>query len=257
MILALDIGNSNIKIGVFQNDELLFSWRLAARSDKTADEYGIVLTDLLEHSGITPNDIEGIIMSSVIPNLNYTLEHMCSYYFHKKPIVIGPGVKNGINIKYENPKEVGSDRIINAVAAYNTYGGPSIVIDFGTATTFTVINENADFLGGAIALGIKVSMDALVSNTAKLPKIELVEPSSVIGKTTVQNMQSGLIYGTIGQVKYIIEKIKEELNAPAKVIATGGLSELVANEGIIDTIDRTLSLRGLNIIYNLNKKENR
>lgn len=257
MILALDIGNSNIKIGVFQNDELLFSWRLAARSDKTADEYGIVLTDLLEHSGITPNDIEGIIMSSVIPNLNYTLEHMCSYYFHKKPIVIGPGVKNGINIKYENPKEVGSDRIINAVAAYNTYGGPSIVIDFGTATTFTVINENADFLGGAITLGIKVSMDALVSNTAKLPKIELVEPSSVIGKTTVQNMQSGLIYGTIGQVKYIIEKIKEELNAPAKVIATGGLSELVANEGIIDTIDRTLSLRGLNIIYNLNKKENR
>ena len=257
MILALDIGNSNIKIGVFQNDELLFSWRLAARSDKTADEYGIVLTDLLEHSGITPNDTEGIIMSSVIPNLNYTLEHMCSYYFHKKPIVIGPGVKNGINIKYENPKEVGSDRIINAVAAYNTYGGPSIVIDFGTATTFTVINENADFLGGAITLGIKVSMDALVSNTAKLPKIELVEPSSVIGKTTVQNMQSGLIYGTIGQVKYIIEKIKEELNAPAKVIATGGLSELVANEGIIDTIDRTLSLRGLNIIYNLNKKENR
>lgn len=257
MILALDIGNSNIKIGVFQNDELLFSWRLAARSDKTADEYGIVLTDLLEHSGITPNDIEGIIMSSVIPNLNYTLEHMCSYYFHKKPIVIGPGVKNGINIKYENPKEVGSDRIINAVAAYNTYGGPSIVIDFGTATTFTVINENADFLGGAITLGIKVSMDALVSNTAKLPKIELVEPSSVIGKTTVQNMQSGLIYGTIGQVKYIIEKIKEELKAPAKVIATGGLSELVANEGIIDTIDRTLSLRGLNIIYNLNKKENR
>lgn len=255
LLLALDIGNTNIKIGVYKNDELVSSWRIQSKPGQTADEYGLLLRQLFEMDKLEIGDIEGIIMSSVIPSLNYTLEHMCQYYFYKKPIIIGPGIKTYLNIKYDNPKEVGADRIVNSVAAYRLYGGPCIVIDFGTATTFNVVSQNGEFIGGVICPGIKVTTDAMVNNAAKLPRIELVKPEKVIGKNTVSNMQSGIIYGFTGMVKYIISNIKKEIGSPgAKVIATGGLSELMfSEEKIFDVVDRKLTLEGLKIIYNYNK----
>lgn len=255
MLLVMDIGNTNIKLGVFKGDDLVSSWRIQTQMGRTADEYGLVIMDLLIRDKHDINDIEGIAISSVIPSLNYTLEHMCQYYLHKKPLIVGPGVKTSLNIKYDNPKEVGSDRIVNSVAAYKLYGGPCIVIDFGTATSFNVVSLSGEFLGGAICPGIKVSTDALISNAAKLPRIELIKPDKVIGKNTVTNMQSGIINGFTGMVIYIIKKIKEEINSPdAKVIATGGLSQLVfAEEKIFDIVDRKLTLIGLKIIYDINK----
>ena len=195
-------------------------------------------------------------MASVIPSLNYTLEHMLEFYLGKKPLVAGPGIKTGINIKYENPKEVGADRIVNSLAAWRLYGGPCIVIDFGTATTFNVLSGSGEFLGGVICPGIKLSTEALTSRTAKLPKIELAKPASVVGRTTVANMQSGIIYGFVGMVDYIVKKIKAETGfSEAKVIATGGFSELIAAEaGIIDRTDKTLTLTGLRLLYELNRE---
>ncbi len=254
MNLTIDIGNTNIKCGVFDGDKLVYSLRLASSSSKTSDEYGLTMRDLLESNGIPCKSIDGVIMSSVNPNLNYTFEHISNFYFNAKPLVVGAGLKTGINIRYDNPKEVGADRIVNSVAAYHTYGGPVIVIDCGTATTFNYINEKGEFLGGAISFGLKTSMDALTSATAKLPKIELVAPPEVLGKTTITNMQSGIIYGFIGMVEYMVERFKKEQGA-AKVVATGGLSEIVTkNSSVIDVVDRTLTLRGLNILYNLNRR---
>ncbi len=255
MLLVMDIGNTNIKLGVFDGDKLISSWRIQSKAGKTADEYGLMVSHLFQRDRLSLDGVEGIIMSSVIPSLNYTLEHMCDYYFHKNPVIVGPGIKTSINIKYDNPKEVGADRIVNSVAAYRLYGGPCIVVDFGTTTTFNAISAAGEFLGGAICPGIKVSTDAMVSNAAKLPKIELVKPEKVIGKSTVANMQSGIIYGFTGMVKYIITKMKEEINAPLiKVIATGGLSELLFSESkLFDVVDRKLTLEGLKIIYNYNK----
>jgi type III pantothenate kinase len=253
-LLAMDIGNTNIKLGVFDKDKLISSWRIQSKTGKTADEYGLMVGHLFERDGISLKDVNGIIMSSVIPSLNYTLEHMCLYYFGKKPIVIGPGIKTSINIKYDNPKEVGADRIVNSVAAYRLYGGPCIVVDFGTATTFNAVSKAGEFLGGAICPGIKISIDAMVANAAKLPKIELIKPDRVIGKNTITNMQSGIVYGFTGMVRYIIDKMKEELDSPqVKVIATGGLSELLFSENkMFDIVDRKLTLEGLKIIYDYN-----
>ncbi len=255
MNLTIDIGNTNIKCGVFDGDKLVYSLRLASSASKTSDEYGLTMRDLLESNGISVKDIDGVIMSSVNPNLNYTFEHMSQYYFGTRPLVVGGGIKSGIRIRYDNPKEVGADRIVNSVAAYYTYGGPVIVIDCGTATTFNYINAQGEFLGGAISFGLKTSMDALTSATAKLPKIELVAPAEVLGRNTITNMQSGIIYGFIGMVEYLVRRLKEEVG-DAKVVATGGLSEIVARDSsAIDVVDRTLTLRGLNIIYNLNRKD--
>lgn len=254
MILTIDIGNTNIKCGVFDGDKLVYSLRLASSVSKTSDEYGLTMSDLLAQNGISRKDITGVIISSVNPNLNYTFEHMSNYFFGVKPLMIGSGIKTGLNIKYDNPKEVGADRIVNSVAAYYTYGGPVIVIDCGTATTFNYINAKGEFLGGAISFGLKTGMDALTAATAKLPKIELVAPLKALGKTTITNMQSGIIYGFIGMVEYMVKKLKAE-EGEAKVIATGGLSEIISeSSAIIDKVDRTLTLRGLNIIYNLNRK---
>jgi type III pantothenate kinase len=255
MIFVLDVGNTNIKIGLFEGQKLVHSWRIATDWNKTADEYGMLLTDLFKHAGQSVKKVEGIIISSVIPSINYTLEHMCSYYFSLKPIMVGPGVKTGLNIKYDNPKEVGADRIVNAVAAYNKYGGPCIVIDFGTATTFGCISAKGEFLGGCICPGIKIATEALVQRAAKLPKIELTFPEQIIGRNTVSNMQAGVMYGYVGQVNYIIEKIKEEVGSPeAKVVATGGMSRLIANmTDRIDTVDPLLTLEGLRLIYGFNQ----
>ena len=257
MVLAFDIGNTNIKIGLFDGDRLVFSWRVATDLVRTADEYGIALIQLLQSGGITPSQIEGTIVSSVIPQLNYTIEHMIDYYLHQKPMFVGPGVKTGLNIQYENPREVGADRIVNSVSAFNKYGGPVITVDFGTATTFNAISKDGKFLGGCICPGVKTAIEALVRSTAKLPTIELVKPKKIIGKSTVTNMQAGVTYGVVGQVRYIIETMKKEMGEnDIKVVATGGLSELVKDEvGLIDVVDRRLSLVGIKMIYDLNSEK--
>ncbi|NLC16971.1 MAG: type III pantothenate kinase [Clostridiales bacterium] len=254
MVLVIDIGNTNVKLGIFKDNFLMASGRIATHYRRTSDEYGLLVTNLIEANNLSKKDITGIIISSVIPDLNYTFEHMCDFYFGITPLVLGAGVKTGLNIKYDNPKDVGSDRIAICVAAMKEYGKPLIVVDFGTATTVNVIGRDNEFLGGLICPGIKTSLNSLAESTAKLPKIELVTPKSVIGKSTVTNMQSGMFYGFVGLLEHIIKKIKEEENLQdAKVIATGGLSEyVVKGTNVIDRIDRRLSLKGLNYIYQMN-----
>ena len=249
MILTLDIGNTNIKTALFEGMEMRQYWRISTNRARSSDEYGIILMDLLNHNGIPASAVDG--MSSVVPQINFTIEHMCRNYFGHEPMKIEPGVKTGINIKYENPREVGSDRIANAVAAYELYGGPCITIDFGTATTFGAISERGEFLGGAICPGLKLAAEALTERAAKLPRFELAKPETVIGRNTITNMQSGIVYGYIGQVNYLVERMKRELGAPnAKVIATGGLAVLVGEESnAIDVMDGLLTLKGLCLIY--------
>lgn len=256
MLLAIDIGNTNIKYGVYDGHELRASFRVTSAKKKTADEYGAVLINLLSSSGIAVGDIDGVIISSVIPALNYTVIHMCEYFFNLKPIVIGPGIRTGLNLRVDNSREVGADRIVNSVAAYKKYGGPCIVIDFGTATTFNVISERGELVGGCIAPGIKGSLDSLVGGTAKLPDIELEFPGKVVCTDTVTNMQAGLLYGFAGLVEYIVKKTRAEIGRPdAKVIATGGLGEFISKEAAcIDVVDRKLTLEGLRILYEMNAK---
>ena len=257
MVILLDVGNTNIKIGVLKDGKITTTWRIASDHTKTADEFGMVFFDLLSSKGYSFNDVEGMIMSSVAPALNYTIEHMCSYYTHKRPIMVNNLINLGIQLNYLVPEELGADRIVNAVAAYYEYGGPCITVDFGSATTFGFIDAEGVFLGGAIAPGIKSSAEALTNTAAKLPRIELIRPKSIIGRTTVQNMQAGIIYGFTGLVEGIIGRMIEESGYDkVKVIATGGMSELVTSSGskIIDTVDRALSLKGLKILYDLNKE---
>ena len=255
MLLAIDLGNTNIKYGVFDGDKMVASFRVSSRISRTADEYGSVLVGLLSNSGIKKTDINGIIFSSVIPALNYTICHMCEFFFGISPIIVGPGVKTGLNIKADNPREVGADIIVNSVSAYNKYGGPIIVIDFGTATTFDVVTEKCELLGVVIAPGIKTSLEGLATKTAQLPMVELDAPKTVIGKNTKHCMQAGIIFGFAGLVENIIKKIKKELGtSDIKVVATGGLGEIIAREvKAISTVDRTLTLDGLKTIYELNK----
>ena len=256
MLLVIDVGNTNIKLGVYDKNTLTHSWRLSVKVIRTADEIGIVLKGLFDSAKIDIKNFDGVIMSSVQPALNYTMEHACEYYLGKKPMMIGVGIKTGLNIKYSNPQEVGADRIVNSVAAYRLYGGPCIVVDFGTATTFNVVSEKGEFLGGCIAPGIITGLEGLVNNTAKLPRVEIIKPESIIAKNTVAGLQAGMTYGYTGLVKYIIQKLKEESGySDMKVIATGGLSEIVLNvdnDKIIDIVDRSLTLKGLKIIYDLN-----
>ncbi len=256
MLLVIDVGNTNIKLGVYKENKLVTSWRMSVKVTRTSDEFGITMLNLFASEGMTFSDIDGIIMSSVSPSLNYTIEHACEYYMKITPIVIGVGIKTGLNIKYSNPQELGADRIVNSVAAYKLYGGPCVIVDFGTATTFNVISDRGEFLGGCIAPGIKSSLDSLVNNAAKLPRVELSKPDNVINKNTIANIQAGTIYGFTGLVDYIVKKIKKETGyGDMKVIATGGLSQLVVNEkeDIIDVVDRYLTLKGLKFIFDMNK----
>ena len=255
MLLAIDLGNTNIKYGVFDGDKMLASFRVSSRISRTADEYGSVLVGLLADRNISKADIDGIIFSSVIPALNYTICHMCEYFFGISPLIVGPGIKTGLNIKADNPKEVGADIIVNSVSAFNKYKGPIIVIDFGTATTFDVVSEKCELLGVVIAPGIKTSLEGLATKTAQLPMVELDAPKTGIGKNTKHCMQAGIIFGFAGLVENIIKKIKKELGlAEIKVVATGGLGEIIAKEvKLINTVDRTLTLDGLKLIYELNK----
>ena len=261
MILTLDIGNTNIKTALFDGNEMVKYWRLSTSITNTSDEYGITIMNLFRHEGIDPKQVEGIVMSSVVPTVNFTIEHMCQNYFGISPMVIGPGVKTGINIRYENPRELGSDRIANAVAAFEEYGGdrPVIFIDFGTATTFGVVAKdgNADsgaFLGGAIFPGIKLASEALTSGTAKLPRFALAKPEHVIGRTTLTNLQSGMFHGYVGMVTNLVKRMKQELGGEALVVATGGMAVLIAEESkVIDKLDGLLTLKGLRLIYERNR----
>lgn len=255
MILTLDIGNTNIKSAVFDGDLMIGYWRISTNRDMSSDEYGMMMLNLFRYNDIDVKSIEGIAISSVVPTINYTIEHMCRSYFGHGPMMVAPGIKTGINIKYDNPGGLGTDRIANAVAAYELYGGPCIYIDFGTATTFGVVSKKGEFLGGAICPGMKLSSEALVSSTSKLPKFELIKPETVINRSTIGNLQSGLLYGHIGMVTYLVKRMREEIGAPdAKVIATGGLALFIADEpGTIDVLDGLLTLKGLRLIYEKNK----
>lgn len=255
MIFAMDIGNTNIKAAVFDGDRLLKKWRCATNLTMTSDQYGILMADLFRYHGQDMRAIDGIMISSVVPTINYTIEHMCRDYFGKDPRLLVPGMKTGLNIRYENPRELGSDRIANAVAVATLYGGPSVFIDFGTATTYGVISARNEFLGGAIGPGLRMMNAALASGTAKLPSIELVVPTTVIGRTTVTNIQSGILYGYMGSVEKIVNEMKRELGCPqARVIATGGMAHLVkANSSVIDEINPDLTLSGLRLIYEKNE----
>lgn len=256
MIFVLDVGNTNTVLGVYENDKLVHHWRIETSRNKTEDEYGMIVKNLLQHVGITFKDFNGIIISSVVPPIMFSLERMCNKYFGINPIVVGPGIKTGLNIKYENPREVGADRIVNAVAAIREYGSPLIIVDFGTASTYCYINEKKQYMGGAIAPGVGISTEALYSRAAKLPRIEIARPEGIIGKTTVSAMQAGILYGYVGQVEGIVERMKQESKEKPKVIATGGLAELIAKESnVIDIVDPFLTLKGLYLIYTKNKKE--
>lgn len=261
MLLAFDVGNTNIVLGVFRDGELIESWRLETDNNRSADEYGMVIKQLFDYSNLSFEEVEDVIISTVVPSILFTLQHMTMKYIQKKAIVIEPGIKTGLLIKYDNPKQVGADRIVNAVAAHAKYGGPLIVIDFGTATTFCAITEKAEYLGGTIAPGLKISSQALFEMTAQLPKVELEEPGKVICKNTIQSMQSGLVYGHMGTVQYIVERMKQEImemdenGKEPKVIATGGMATMMeSGVDCIDVVDKMLTLEGLKLIYEKNKK---
>ncbi|WP_180954629.1 type III pantothenate kinase [Bacillus sp. V5-8f] len=253
MLFVLDVGNTNTVLGVYDDDHLKYHWRIETNRHKTEDEYGMVIKSLLEHEGLSFQEFDGIIISSVVPPIMFSLERMCQKYFHMKPMVVGPGMKTGLNIKYENPREVGADRIVNAVAGIHEYGGPLIIVDFGTATTYCYINEEKQYMGGAIAPGINISTEALYSKAAKLPRIEIARPEDIIGKNTVAAMQAGILYGYVGQVEGIVGRMKAQSSKEPTVIATGGLASLIAHESnIIDIVDPFLTLKGLQLIYKRN-----
>jgi type III pantothenate kinase len=253
MIFVFDVGNTNTVLGVYDGDELKYHWRVETNRNRTEDEFGMVVKSLFDASGLSFSSIDGIIISSVVPPIMFALERMCKKYFKLTPMVVGPGMKTGLNIKYENPREVGADRIVNAVAAIHEYGSPLIIVDFGTATTYCYINEQRQYMGGAIAPGIGISTEALYSKAAKLPRIEITRPEGVIGKNTVSAMQAGIVYGYVGQVEGIVKRMIDQSEQRPKVIATGGLSTLIAEEStIIDIVDPFLTLKGLQLIYKRN-----
>lgn len=262
MILVIDVGNTNIVLGAYKQKNLTAEWRLSTDLLRTADEYGIQVINLFAANSLEISQVEGVIVSSVVPSIMYSIEHMIRKYFKVEPVIVGPGVKTGINIKYDNPKEVGADRIVNAVAAHYIYKRALIIIDFGTATTFCAVNKNGDYLGGAICPGIIISSEALFERAAKLPRVELIRPSNVICKNTVESMQAGIVYGYIGQVEYIVKKMKKEMiqlgEEEPLVVATGGVAKLISDgTKSVDTVNPFLTLEGLRIIYEKNRLEKR
>lgn len=253
MILTMDIGNTNTVLGLYQDDELKTHWRISTDRNKTPDEYGMLFKSLFESADIDNQAVNSIIISSVVPPILRILKKASYRYFNVNPLVVGPGVKTGMNIKTDNPKEVGADRIVNAVAAGYIYDGPLIIVDFGTATTFCAVSKKGEYLGGSIAPGIGISAEALFSQSAKLPRIELIEPGRAIGKNTIDGMKSGIVYGFVGQVEYLVKKFKKELSEDAVVIATGGLVSLIAAEtDSIDYVEPFLTLKGLKYIADIN-----
>nr|WP_297937791.1 type III pantothenate kinase [uncultured Lachnoclostridium sp.] len=255
MILTVDIGNTNITIGMFEGDKVVGTFRMTTNILRTSDEYGIFIKDAIIAKGFD-GEVEGVIISSVVPNIMYSFENGIIKYFNKKPIIVGVGTKTGIRIEARNPSEVGADRIVDAVAAYDLYGGPVLVIDYGTATTFDVVSKDGAFVAAITCPGIKLAANALWSGTARLPEIEIKKPESILAKDTITSMQAGLVYGYIGQTEYIINKVKEELGVDElRVVATGGLGRIIADEtDLIDKYDQGLTLYGLKLIYDKNKR---
>ena len=256
MLLVVDVGNTNITLGVFDGDELNGTFRMTTKLPRTSDEYGIELRQLIECQGLKNTDITDIIVASVVPDVMHSLGSAMIKYFGIKPMIVSAGIKTGIRIATENPKQVGADRIVDAVAAYQIYGGPVIVIDFGTATTYDIVGPDGTFEGAVIAPGIRTSAQALWGGAAMLPTIDIRKPASIMGKETVSSMQAGIVYGQIGQAEYIVKKIREESGyLDAKVVASGGLGNIIAKEtDYIDYYDPQLTLKGLKIIYEKNKK---
>ena len=256
MILVIDVGNTNITFGVFKGDKLASSFRMTTGTTRTSDEFGIELLALMNINGVEKDKIEGVMIASVVPQVMHALVNAIVKYIGKKPYLVGPGIKTGIKIALDNPREVGPDLIVDAVAGYESYGGPVIVVDFGTATTYIMINEKGEFFTGVVCPGIRISAKALWQDTAKLPEIEIKNPGSILAKETISSMQAGLIYGQIGQTKYIVKKMKKASGLEnAKVIATGGLGRLIADETKeIDVYDPILTLRGLQILYERNRR---
>jgi type III pantothenate kinase len=254
MLLTIDIGNTNITLGLYEGKELGPRWRLATAYDHMPDEYGLQLVGLLEHAGHTSEVVNSICLASVVPPLTSKIIEACRRYLNKEPLVVDAGVKTGVRVRYEDPRAVGADRIADAVAVLHLYGTPACVVDFGTATTFDAISKNGDYLGGAIAPGIGIAAEALFQRTAKLPRVDLQKPPSVIGRNTVHSMQSGLLYGYVGLVEGMVVRFRQELGADMKVIATGGLADIVAQETeVIQIVAPWLTLDGLQMIWEMNQ----
>ncbi len=254
MLLAIDIGNTEITLGVFEGEELRATWHIATGIHRMADEYAALLLNLMRHQNVDISDVKEVALCSVVPPLIATFEDLFQRYFHTSPLVIGAGVKTGVRIRMDNPREVGADRIVNAAAAHRLYGGPVIITDLGTATTFDAVSEEGDYLGGVIASGISTAAEALFTRAAMLPQVELTRPKHVIGTNTITAMQSGLIFGYVGLVEGIVTRIQKELGEKAMVVATGGYAELIAKEtAVIDKVNPGLTLVGLRLIYLMNQ----
>ncbi|WP_182201780.1 type III pantothenate kinase [Paraliobacillus salinarum] len=251
MIFVLDVGNTNTVLGIFKEDTLKYQWRIKTDRDKTEDEFAMLIKSFFQHESISFNDIKGVIISSVVPPIMYALDSMSKKYFKQDPIIVGnQSMESLLKIKYPNPKELGADRIVNAIGAIEEYGAPLIIIDFGTATTYCYINEHEEYVGGAIAPGINISLEALYTRAAKLPKVEITHPEQIIGHSTVEAMQSGIYYGYVGQVDEVVRRFKKVSPKEPTVLATGGLSTLMSDESsTIDIVDPALTLKGLYTIY--------
>ena len=254
MLLAIDVGNTDITLGVFEGKELRATWHIASGIHRMSDEYAGLLLNLLRHQGLDMSDIKDVALCSVVPPLTATFEELCQRYLHVSPVVVGAGVKTGVRIRMDNPREVGADRIANAAAAHHLYGGPIIVTDLGTATTFDAVSKEGDYLGGAIAPGINIAAESLFNQAAMLPRVELIHPKHAIGTNTITAMQSGIVFGYVGLVEGIVTRIQQELGGKAKVVATGGNAELIAREtAVIDIVNPNLTLIGLRLIYLMNR----
>ncbi|MDO5037420.1 MAG: type III pantothenate kinase [Tissierellia bacterium] len=257
MLLVVDVGNTNIVFGIFNGEELVHDWRMNSDKSKSSDEYGMFFLEVLNHANIKPAEISDVIVSSVVPNIMYTLENTIFKYFNKQPLIVGAGIKTGLNIRYDNPKEVGADRIVNAVSVVQRYGGPAIIIDIGTAITFCVIDKHENYCGGMIVPGIGISSEALFTRTSKLPKVEILKPQEIVGKNTVSSMQSGLYYGFSSMIDGIVDHICQDLKLSSKdvhIIATGGFASLLVGDSRHDIIiERDLTLDGLRRIFELNR----
>ena len=254
MLLAIDIGNTNIALGIFEGETLRATWNVATDIDKTADEYAVLLLNLLPMEGLNLSDIDHVSMACVVPPLLTIFEELSQRYFNISPLIVGPGVKTGVRICTDNPREVGADRVANAAAAHHLYSGPMILIDFGTATTLDVLSKEGDYLGGAIAPGILIAAEALFERASKLPRVELVPPEHAIGKNTVTTMQSGIIFGYVGLIESLVKRMNHELGQEAYVVATGGLAEIIARQTkVVNTVNMHLTLIGLRLIHELNR----
>ena len=253
-LLAIDIGNTNIVLGLYEGKRLAAQWRIATDHARMPDEYAMLLFDLFARSGQDPDSVQGIVLASVVPPLAGTFVEVSERYFGQRPLVVDAGVRTGVRIRYDSPRDVGADRVVNAVAAFRIYGGPACVVDFGTATTFDAISAEGDYLGGAIAPGLRMAAEALFARTAKLPRIDIARPPRAIGTNTVHAMQSGLLFGYVGLVEGMVARFREELGPDMRVIATGGLAPLIAAEtDVIEVVDQELTLKGLRMIWEMNR----